>query len=161
MIGGPEAAVKHASPAFASLAPGVATAPPTEARVGHETTAEDGWLHCGPNGAGHFVKMVHNGIEYGIMAAYAEGFNILKHADAGKHQRDQDAETTPLRDPDAYMYDLDLKEVAEVWRRGGGEAGGSCRGGQAASGSRCLGEVRRSGWQAEASSRALGRGEGG
>jgi 6-phosphogluconate dehydrogenase len=118
MIGGPEAAVKHASPAFASLAPGVASAPPTEARIGQETTAEDGWLHCGPNGAGHFVKMVHNGIEYGIMAAYAEGFNILKHADAGKHQRDQDAETTPLRDPDAYMYDLDLKEVAEVWRRG-------------------------------------------
>ncbi len=118
MIGGPEGAVRHVSPAFASLAPGIETAPPTEARKGHETTAEDGWLHCGPNGAGHFVKMVHNGIEYGIMAAYAEGFNILKHADAGKHQRDADAETTPLRDPEAYMYDLDLKEIAEVWRRG-------------------------------------------
>ena len=100
MIGGPEAAVKHASPAFASLAPGVASAPPTEARVGQETTAEDGWLHCGPNGAGHFVKMVHNGIEYGLMAAYAEGLGILRSANAGNDTQDVDAETTPMRNPE-------------------------------------------------------------
>ena len=118
MVGGPINAIKHLAPAFEALAPGKNAAPMTEARDGHETTADHGWLHCGPNGAGHFVKMVHNGIEYGIMAAYAEGLNILKHADAGKTQRDIDAETTPLRDPDAYKYDLDLKEIAEVWRRG-------------------------------------------
>ena len=118
MVGGPEEAVKHLAPAFDALAPGKATAPMTEAREGRTTTADDGWLHCGPSGGGHFVKMVHNGIEYGIMAAYAEGLNILKHADAGKHQRDVDAETTPLREPDAYQYEFDLAEVAEVWRRG-------------------------------------------
>ena len=118
MVGGPDEAVKHLSPAFDALAPGKAAAPMTEAREGKTTTADDGWLHCGPNGGGHFVKMVHNGIEYGIMAAYAEGLNILKHADAGNHQRDIDAETTPLREPDAYKYEFDLAEVAEVWRRG-------------------------------------------
>ncbi len=118
MVGGPDEAVKHLSPAFDALAPGKAAAPMTEARQGKVTTADDGWLHCGPNGGGHFVKMVHNGIEYGIMAAYAEGLNILKHADAGNHQRDVDAETTPLREPDAYKYEFDLEEVAEVWRRG-------------------------------------------
>mgnify|MGYP003333201351 CR=1 FL=1 len=118
MVGGPKDAVDHVAPAFEALAPGIEAAPVTEARGGHETTADHGWLHCGGNGAGHFVKMVHNGIEYGIMAAYAEGLNILKHANAGTKQRDIDAETTPLREPDAYMYDIDLKEVAEVWRRG-------------------------------------------
>lgn len=118
MVGGPKDAVDHVAPAFEALAPGIEAAPVTEARGGHETTADHGWLHCGGNGAGHFVKMVHNGIEYGVMAAYAEGFNILKHANAGTKQRDVDAETTPLREPDAYMYDLDLKEIAEVWRRG-------------------------------------------
>jgi 6-phosphogluconate dehydrogenase len=118
MVGGPDDAVAHLTPAFEALAPGMATAPATEARGGHETTADHGWLHCGPNGGGHFVKMVHNGIEYGLMAAYAEGFNILKHANAGKHARDVDAETTPLREPEAYLYDFDLKEIAEVWRRG-------------------------------------------
>ena len=118
MVGGPEEAVKHLSPAFDALAPGRDTAPMTEAREGRTTTADEGWLHCGPSGGGHFVKMVHNGIEYGIMAAYAEGLNILKHADAGNHQRDVDAETTPLREPDAYKFEFDLAEVAEVWRRG-------------------------------------------
>jgi 6-phosphogluconate dehydrogenase len=118
MIGGEDDAVARLDAVFATIAPGPGDAPRTEGRTGDFSTAEKGYLHCGPNGAGHFVKMVHNGIEYGIMAAYAEGLNILKHADVGKHQRDLDAETTPLRNPENYPYDLDLPEVAEVWRRG-------------------------------------------
>ena len=118
MIGGDKVAVDHIDPACKALAPGQGSAPLTEAREGKRNTADEGYLHCGPTGAGHFVKMVHNGIEYGIMAAYAEGLNILKHANVGKEQRTQDAETTPLRDPDAYMYDINLPDVAEVWRRG-------------------------------------------
>jgi 6-phosphogluconate dehydrogenase len=118
MIGGEDDVVTHLDPIFATIAPGVDAAPRTEGRRGTPSPAENGYLHCGPNGAGHFVKMVHNGIEYGIMAAYAEGLNILQHADAGAHQHDQDAETAPLRDPQYYQYDLDLPDVAEVWRRG-------------------------------------------
>jgi 6-phosphogluconate dehydrogenase len=118
MIGGPDDAVRRLDPVFATLAPGVDSAERTPGRDGDPSPAENGYLHCGPNGAGHFVKMVHNGIEYGIMAAYAEGLNILKHADAGKVQREQDAETAPLGEPEYYQYDLDLPEVAEVWRRG-------------------------------------------
>jgi 6-phosphogluconate dehydrogenase len=118
MIGGPDRAVERLDPIFASLAPGVESAERTPGRSGDVTPAENGYLHCGPNGAGHFVKMVHNGIEYGIMAAYAEGLNILKNADAGKAQREADAETAPLDHPEYYQYDLDLPEVAEVWRRG-------------------------------------------
>ena len=118
MIGGPDEAVAHIEPACQALAPGQDTAPLTEAREGKRNSADQGYLHCGPTGAGHFVKMVHNGIEYGIMAAYAEGLNILKHANAGEKERTQDAETTPLRDPEAYMYDINLPDVAEVWRRG-------------------------------------------
>ncbi len=118
MIGGPDGAVERLDPIFASLAPGVEAAERTPGRDGEVSAAENGYLHCGPNGAGHFVKMVHNGIEYGIMAAYAEGLNILKHADAGKVQREADAETAPLEQPEYYQYDLDLPEVAEVWRRG-------------------------------------------
>jgi len=118
MIGGPEGAVQRLDPIFASLAPGVEAAERTPGRAGDPSPAENGYLHCGPNGAGHFVKMVHNGIEYGIMAAYAEGLNILKNANAGKAQREQDAETAPLEQPEYYQYDLDLPEVAEVWRRG-------------------------------------------
>jgi len=118
MIGGPEGAVGRLDPIFASLAPGVAAAERTPGRGGDPSPAENGYLHCGPNGAGHFVKMVHNGIEYGIMAAYAEGLNILENADAGKASREQDAETAPLEQPEYYQYDLDLPEVAEVWRRG-------------------------------------------
>jgi len=118
MIGGPREAVERLDPVFRSLAPGIASAGRTPGRPEGRGTAEQGYLHCGPSGAGHFVKMVHNGIEYGIMAAYAEGLNILKHADAGKHEREQDAETTPLERPDHYQYELDLPEVAEVWRRG-------------------------------------------
>src|SRR3954447_19122425 len=118
MIGGPDEAVQRLDPIFASLAPGLGEAERTPGRSGDPSPSEQGYLHCGPNGAGHFVKMVHNGIEYGMMAAYAEGLNILKHADAGLHTRDQDAETTPLREPKYYQYELDLKEVAEVWRRG-------------------------------------------
>jgi 6-phosphogluconate dehydrogenase len=118
MIGGDDAAVERLSPIFATLAPGFDSAERTEGRTGDPTPAEQGWLHCGPSGGGHFVKMVHNGIEYGLMAAYAEGLNILKHADAGLHQREIDAETTPLRDPSLYQYEFDLKDVAEVWRRG-------------------------------------------
>ena len=118
MIGGEDDVVSHLDPIFRTIAPGVDTAPRTPGRTGDATTAENGYLHCGPNGAGHFVKMVHNGIEYGIMAAYAEGLNILHHANVGKQQRDLDAETTPLREPQYYQYDLDLPEVAEVWRRG-------------------------------------------
>jgi 6-phosphogluconate dehydrogenase len=118
MIGGPDRAVGRLDPIFASLAPGVEAAGRTPGRSGDPTPAENGYLHCGPNGAGHFVKMVHNGIEYGIMAAYAEGLNILKNADAGKVQREADAETAPLDHPEYYQYELDLPEVAEVWRRG-------------------------------------------
>jgi len=118
MIGGPDGAVERLDPVFASLAPGVAAAERTPGRDGDPTAAENGYLHCGPNGAGHFVKMVHNGIEYGIMAAYAEGLNILENADAGRASREQDAETAPLEQPEYYQYDLDLPEIAEVWRRG-------------------------------------------
>jgi 6-phosphogluconate dehydrogenase len=118
MIGGPDGAVERLDSVFASLAPGVESAERTPGRSGAVSAAENGYLHCGPNGAGHFVKMVHNGIEYGIMAAYAEGLNILKNANAGKVQREADAETAPLEQPEYYQYDLDLPEVAEVWRRG-------------------------------------------
>jgi 6-phosphogluconate dehydrogenase len=118
MIGGPDRAVERLDPIFASLAPGVGSAERTPGRKGDVSPSENGYLHCGPNGAGHFVKMVHNGIEYGIMAAYAEGLNILNNANAGKVQREADAETAPLDHPEYYQYDLDLPEVAEVWRRG-------------------------------------------
>jgi 6-phosphogluconate dehydrogenase len=118
MIGGPQQAVERLDPIFASLAPGVDSAPRTPGRVGETSPSENGYLHCGPNGAGHFVKMVHNGIEYGIMAAYAEGLNILRNANAGKVKREADAETAPMDQPEYYQYDLDLPEVAEVWRRG-------------------------------------------
>lgn len=118
MIGGEKDVVTHLEPIFNSIAPGVKAAPRTPGRIGAYGPAEQGYLHCGPTGAGHFVKMVHNGIEYGIMAAYAEGLNILKHADVGLRRREQDAETTPLRDPDVYQYQLDIGQVAEVWRRG-------------------------------------------
>ncbi|HSS31782.1 MAG TPA: decarboxylating 6-phosphogluconate dehydrogenase [Solirubrobacterales bacterium] len=118
MIGGPDRAVERLDPIFASLAPGVEQAERTPGRTGDVSPAENGYLHCGPNGAGHFVKMVHNGIEYGMMAAYAEGLNILKNANAGKVSREADAETAPLDHPEYYQYDLDLPEVAEVWRRG-------------------------------------------
>jgi 6-phosphogluconate dehydrogenase len=118
MIGGPDRAVERLDPVFASLAPGVAAAERTPGRSGDPSPAENGYLHCGPNGAGHFVKMIHNGIEYGVMAAYAEGLNILHNANAGKVQREADAETAPLEQPEYYQYDLDLPEVAEVWRRG-------------------------------------------
>jgi 6-phosphogluconate dehydrogenase len=118
MIGGPDRAVARLDPIFASLAPGVEAAERTPGRDGGVSPSEKGYLHCGPNGAGHFVKMVHNGIEYGMMAAYAEGLNILKNANAGKVRREADAETAPLEQPEYYQYDLDLPEVAEVWRRG-------------------------------------------
>jgi len=118
MIGGPDDAVERLDPIFKSIAPGVATAERTPGRDGDPDTAENGYLHCGPNGAGHFVKMVHNGIEYGVMAAYAEGLNILKNANAGKVKREMDAETAPLEHPEYYQYDLDIPEIAEVWRRG-------------------------------------------
>ncbi len=118
MIGGDDSVVKHLDPIWKTIAPGVDAAARTPGRSGEPSTAEQGYLHCGPNGAGHFVKMVHNGIEYGLMAAYAEGLNIIKHADIGKHQDEIDAETTPLRDPQYYQYDMDIASVAEVWRRG-------------------------------------------
>jgi 6-phosphogluconate dehydrogenase len=118
MIGGPDGAVQRLDSVFASLAPGVESAERTPGRSGEPGPAENGYLHCGPNGAGHFVKMVHNGIEYGVMAAYAEGLNILKNANAGKVQREADAETAPMDQPEYYQYDLDLPEVTEVWRRG-------------------------------------------
>jgi 6-phosphogluconate dehydrogenase len=118
MIGGETEPVEHLDPLFKTIAPGVGTAEPTPSRTKKDGTAQDGYLHCGPNGAGHFVKMVHNGIEYGMMAAIAEGLNIIKHADAGKHTEEIDAETTPLRDPQYYQYTIDTGEVAEVWRRG-------------------------------------------
>ena len=118
MIGGEKDIVKHLEPIFKTIAPGIKAAPRTQGRSGASIPAEQGYLHCGPTGSGHFVKMVHNGIEYGIMAAYAEGLNILKHADVGLRHREQDAETTPLRDPEAYQYQIDVGQVAEVWRRG-------------------------------------------
>ncbi len=118
MIGGPEAAVKHLTPIFETLAPGAGDIPRTPGREKIGGTAEHGFLHCGPNGAGHFVKMVHNGIEYGIMAAYAEGLGILHSANVGKRDHVVDAETTPLRDPEHYQYDLNLRDITEVWRRG-------------------------------------------
>jgi 6-phosphogluconate dehydrogenase len=118
MIGGEKDTVAYLDPIFAALAPSMGDVPRTSGREGDPGPSEQGYLHCGPNGAGHFVKMVHNGIEYGLMAAYAEGFNILKHASVGKHEHDVDAETTPLRNPEEFQYDIDLAEVAEVWRRG-------------------------------------------
>ncbi len=118
MIGGPDAAVARLDPILKTLAPGVGTIDRTPGREKLGGTAEQGYLHCGPSGAGHFVKMVHNGIEYGIMAAYAEGLNVLKHANVGKRTREVDAETTPLRNPEHYQFDLNLPDVAEVWRRG-------------------------------------------
>jgi 6-phosphogluconate dehydrogenase len=118
MIGGEPGIVKHLDPIFKALAPGRGSVDRTPGREKVGGTAEEGYLHCGPSGAGHFVKMVHNGIEYGLMAAYAEGLNILKHANAGKTQRETDAETTPLRNPEHYQYDFNLADVAEVWRRG-------------------------------------------
>lgn len=118
MIGGDEAAVRRMEPIFAALAPDIGEAARTPGREKVGGSAEHGYLHCGPSGAGHFVKMVHNGIEYGIMASYAEGLNILKHANAGKQQRTADAETTPFRHPEHYSYDLNLPDIAEVWRRG-------------------------------------------
>jgi 6-phosphogluconate dehydrogenase len=118
MIGGPDAAVERLDPIFKTIAPGVEAAERTPGRSGDPGTAENGYLHCGPTGAGHFVKMVHNGIEYGVMAAYAEGLNILKNANAGKVEREKDAETAPLEHPEYYQYDIDIPEVAEVWRRG-------------------------------------------
>jgi 6-phosphogluconate dehydrogenase len=118
MIGGPAAPVTRLDPIFKALAPGRGLVERTPGREKVGGTAEDGYLHCGPSGAGHFVKMVHNGIEYGIMAAYAEGFNILRHANVGRVGRTIDAETTPLRNPELYQYELNLPDVAEVWRRG-------------------------------------------
>jgi 6-phosphogluconate dehydrogenase len=118
MIGGERQIVSHLDPIFRSLAPGVGSAPRTPGRDGDPTPAEHGYLHCGPSGAGHFVKMVHNGIEYGLMAAYAEGLNILDNADAGLREREADAETAPLVNPEFYLYEIDIPEVAEVWRRG-------------------------------------------
>jgi len=118
MIGGEAAVVEQLDPIFAALAPGLDAAPRPAGRAALDGTAERGYLHCGPNGAGHFVKMVHNGIEYGMMAAYAEGFNILKHANVGKQGYAVDAETTPLRHPEHYQYDINVADVAELWRRG-------------------------------------------
>ncbi|WUX02158.1 decarboxylating 6-phosphogluconate dehydrogenase [Streptomyces sp. NBC_01450] len=118
MIGGEDEVVAHLDPIFKTIAPGEGSAEPTPSRTRTDGTAPLGYLHCGPNGAGHFVKMVHNGVEYGMMAAIAEGLSIIKHADAGKSRQEVDAETTPLRDPWAYQYDIDVGEVAEVWRRG-------------------------------------------
>jgi 6-phosphogluconate dehydrogenase len=118
MIGGEEDVVDRLSPIFASVAPGMDSEPRTPGRTGEPSQAELGFYHCGPNGAGHFVKMVHNGIEYGVMAAYAEGLNIIANADIGKRDREMDAETAPLERPELYQYDIDTTEVAEVWRRG-------------------------------------------
>ena len=118
MIGGEAVAVQRLDPIFKTIAPGKGDVESTPSRTRTDGTAPDGYLHCGPNGAGHFVKMVHNGIEYGMMAAIAEGLSIIKHADAGKKTSEVDAETTPLRDPEAYQYEIDVAEVAEVWRRG-------------------------------------------
>jgi 6-phosphogluconate dehydrogenase len=118
MIGGDDAAVQHCDPLFASIAPGVGDIERTIGRTGDPTPEEQGYLHCGPSGSGHFVKMVHNGIEYGMMAAYAEGLNVLYHGNAGKRSAEHSAETTPLEQPQYYQYDLDIGKVAEVWRRG-------------------------------------------
>jgi 6-phosphogluconate dehydrogenase len=118
MIGGEQEVVTHLDPLFASLAPGVGDIPRTPGREQVGGTAEQSYLHCGPHGAGPFVKMVHNGIEYGIMAAYAEGLSVLRTANVGKHQHAVDAETTPLRDPEHYQYEFNLPDIAEVWRRG-------------------------------------------
>ena len=118
MVGGDDEAVERLRPVFETLAPGVDAAARTPGREGDEAPEEQGWLHCGPSGAGHFVKMVHNGIEYGIMQSYAEGLNVLKHANVGLREQESDAETAPLRDPGHYRYELDLAAVTEVWRRG-------------------------------------------
>ena len=118
MIGGDDAVVRRIDPIFSALAPSIDSAPRTPGREKVGGTAEHGYLHCGPSGAGHFVKMVHNGIEYGMMASYAEGLNILRHANAGKQKQTVDAETTPLRNPEYYPYDLNIADIAEVWRRG-------------------------------------------
>jgi len=118
MVGGDDEAVGRLVPVFEALAPGTAAAPRTPGRGGDPGPEEQGWLHCGPEGAGHFVKMVHNGIEYGLMQAYAEGLNVLKHANIGLHAQETDAETTPLRDPDHFKYELDVAAITEVWRRG-------------------------------------------
>jgi 6-phosphogluconate dehydrogenase len=118
MIGGEEDIVTHLDPIFKALAPGVGSATRTPGATGEPSTAEQGYLRCGGNGAGHYVKMVHNGIEYGVMAAYAEGLNIIQHANVGKHTQEEDAETTPLRHPERYQYEISLPDVAEVWRRG-------------------------------------------
>jgi 6-phosphogluconate dehydrogenase len=118
MVGGDDDAVERLGPIFDALAPGVDSAPRTPGRSGAPSAAERGWLHCGPNGAGHFVKMVHNGIEYGLMAAYAEGLNVIRSANVGAVAQTHDAETTPLRDPQYYRYDIDVAAVTEVWRRG-------------------------------------------
>ena len=118
MIGGPDDAVQFMDPIFKSLAPGIGDIPHTPGREKIVSTAEQGYLHCGANGAGHFVKMVHNGIEYGLMAAYAEGLGVLRGANIGTHVHDKDAETTPLRDPELYQFDLNLRDITEVWRRG-------------------------------------------
>ena len=118
MIGGETDVVKHLDPIFARLAPGMGDIPPTPGREKIRGTAEQGYLHCGPSGAGHFVKMVHNGIEYGLMAAYAEGLGVLRAANVGKQEHAIDAETTPLRDPEHYQYDLNLRDITELWRRG-------------------------------------------
>jgi 6-phosphogluconate dehydrogenase len=118
MIGGENGPVQHLDPIFKTIAPGEGSAEPTPGRSLADSTAPHGYLHCGPNGAGHFVKMVHNGIEYGMMAAIGEGLSIIKHADAGLHTQEVDAETTPLRDPEAYQYEINVSDVAEVWRRG-------------------------------------------
>jgi len=118
MIGGEGVAVQRLDPIWATIAPGEGDADPTPGRTDGGGTAQHGYLHCGPNGAGHFVKMVHNGVEYGMMAAIAEGLSIIEHADAGLHQQEIDAETTPLREPEYYQYEIDVAEVAEVWRRG-------------------------------------------
>jgi 6-phosphogluconate dehydrogenase len=118
MIGGEKAVIDYLDPVFATLAPGAGDIPRTPGRGKIGGTAEQGYLHCGPNGAGHFVKMVHNGIEYGIMAAYAEGLSVLRAANVGKQKHEIDAETTPLRDPEHYQYDLNLPDITELWRRG-------------------------------------------
>jgi 6-phosphogluconate dehydrogenase len=118
MIGGDDEAVQRLSPVFEALAPGMEAAGRTPGREGDPAPEEQGWLHCGPSGAGHFVKMVHNGIEYGLMQSYAEGLNVLKHANVGLQEQEADAETTPLRDPERYHYELDIAAVTEVWRRG-------------------------------------------
>jgi len=118
MVGGDDEAVGRLTPVLETLAPGVESAARTPGRTGDPAPEEQGWLHCGPSGAGHFVKMVHNGIEYGLMQAYAEGLNVLEHADVGLHTQETDAETTPLREPDLYRYELDIAAISELWRRG-------------------------------------------